>query len=79
MPGECIQIRDNILDKPCCKVQIVEIIGNGQIVVDIIFEDGSIEKRTLQLTEVIGYIDKPAKKKAKVLAIFFCFSFVILF
>ncbi|CAG8645144.1 8726_t:CDS:10, partial [Ambispora gerdemannii] len=63
MPGESIQLRDTILNKPYHKVQINEIIGNSKIIVDITFENGSIEQCIIQLADIIRYVDGPMKKQ----------------
>lgn len=71
IPGESIQLQDTILNKPYHKVQIAEIIGNSKIIVNITFENGNTEQRTIQLADVTGYVDGPVKKKSKVIQLFF--------
>ena len=68
-PSKYIRLQDAILDKPYHKAQIVEVVGNSKVIVDITFEDGNTEKYTLQLADIIRYIDKPPKKKSKVMSL----------
>ncbi|CAG8442984.1 17291_t:CDS:2, partial [Cetraspora pellucida] len=58
------QKRDTILDEPYHKVEIVEVIGNGKVVVDITFES-DMTQRIVQLADIIGYADEQVKKKIK--------------
>ena len=67
VPGESIQLRDTILNQPYLNAKIAETIGDGKIVVNITFEDGNTEQHTIQLADVIGYADEPAKKRSKVM------------
>lgn len=67
VPGESIQLRDTILNKPYHKVQIAEIIGNNKIIVNITFENGNTEQRIIQSADINGYSDEPVKKKSKVM------------
>jgi len=57
------------LDKPYHKAQIIEFVGDSKVIVDITFEDSNTEKYTLQLADIIRYIDKPPKKKSKVMSL----------
>ncbi|KAF0532587.1 hypothetical protein F8M41_011090 [Gigaspora margarita] len=65
VPGESIQLRDTILDMPCQIVKIVEIIGEGKVIMDITFENGNKDQHVVQLDDIIGYADKQVKKKSK--------------
>jgi len=62
VPGESIQLRDTILNKPYYKVQIAEIIGNNKIIVNITFENSNTEQRIIQSADINGYSDEPVKK-----------------
>ncbi|RIB25812.1 hypothetical protein C2G38_2165044 [Gigaspora rosea] len=63
--GESVQLQDAILDKSYHKVQIVEIIGNGEIIVDITLANSSKNQQTVQLTDIIGYDDGKIKKNQR--------------
>ncbi|CAG8723146.1 15459_t:CDS:2, partial [Racocetra persica] len=52
---------DTILYEPYYKIQIVEIIGDGKVIVDVILENGDKD----QLANIIRYDDEQLKKKSK--------------
>ncbi|CAG8795633.1 19961_t:CDS:2, partial [Racocetra fulgida] len=41
---------------------IVEVIGEGMVVVGITFENGNVEQRIVQLADIIGYADEQLSK-----------------
>ncbi|RIB18925.1 hypothetical protein C2G38_2036498 [Gigaspora rosea] len=65
VPGESIQLRYLTLYEPYHKVQIVEIIGDGEVIVDFILENGDKDQCIVQLANIIGYDDEQLKKKSK--------------
>ncbi|CAG8461465.1 9879_t:CDS:10 [Dentiscutata heterogama] len=67
VPGEQVYLRDTILDKPYHKVQIVEIIGEGKVIVDITFESNNTNRHIVQQADIIGYADEQPNlfKKSK--------------
>ncbi|CAG8568436.1 2474_t:CDS:2, partial [Racocetra fulgida] len=65
VPGESIQLRDTTLYEPYHKVQIVEIIGDGEVIVDVTLENGDKDQRIIQLANIIRYDDEQLKKKSK--------------
>ncbi|RIB07441.1 hypothetical protein C2G38_2214449 [Gigaspora rosea] len=65
VPGEKVHLRDAILDEPYYKVQIVEVIGEGKVIVDVTFESGNTNQCMVQLADIIGYADEQVKKKTK--------------
>ena len=46
-------------------MQIAEIIGDGKIIANITFEDGSTEQDTILLADIIRYTNEPAKKNQR--------------
>ncbi|KAF0428036.1 hypothetical protein F8M41_005917 [Gigaspora margarita] len=63
VPGESIQLRDATLYEPYHKVQIVEIIGDGEVIVDFTLENGDKDQHIVQLANIIGYDDEQLQKK----------------
>ncbi|RIB20034.1 hypothetical protein C2G38_2180343 [Gigaspora rosea] len=59
-------LNKNELKLPEKRVKIVEIIGESRVIVDIIFENGSQDRRIVQLDDIIGYANEQMKKKSKV-------------
>ncbi|CAG8652771.1 9823_t:CDS:1, partial [Dentiscutata heterogama] len=54
VPGEQVHLQDTILDVPYNKVQIVEVIGKGKVIVDITFESSNTRQYVVQLANIIG-------------------------
>jgi len=65
IPGEFIQLQDTVLSKPYHKVQIAEIIEDSKIIVNIILKSSDTEQRTIQLANIVRYIDELLKKNQR--------------